>query len=406
MTMRKYDKKLKRTALLVSAAVILQIAESFFPQLVPGVKLGLANMIVLIAIVNIGPGVAFEIAIMRTLISSLILGTFLSPSFVLSFSSAMTSTAAMAGLYMLSKRGKRVYLSLVGISIIGALVHNLTQISLVYLILIKNTGVFMLVPWLGLSAIIMGWVTGTVASQVCARLDKKKEMIKYPAFSIAGRNNTQGAGLAIGRYIKKDSMVHSMRPGLKILAVIALAAAIIAANNFYAYIIFMALLLSAAAMSRIPVMRFFDGVKRLYFFIALSFALPIIFTYGGGHPVFSWGILTVTREGINNGCLSAFRIILLMTGAAVLIHTTSPQELASGIRAILKPFGFIGISGDRVSRIVTSSLLAVPVLWQSAQAFIKNYRMGRKKVKGLVPAVSGLIMMLYVMSENENMKII
>ena len=404
--MPDYERKLKKIALLTACATVLQIAESFFPQVVPGVKLGLANMIVLIALVNLGFQAALEVAVMRTIISSLMLGTFMSPTFALSFSSAITSTLAMGLIYKLTAGSKKIYLSLIGISIAGAIVHNFTQISLVYLLLIRNKGVFMLMPWLGLSSVITGWVTGTVASQVCARLDRKRAGNRYPAFSAAAAKNTQGTGFAIGRYIKGDSAVHSIRPGFKILAVMGIAVAVVAANNFNAYILVLALLLSAMAASGIPVMRFFDGVKKLYFFIVFSFALPVIFTYGGGHPVFSWGILTITREGLMNGGMFACRIILLMTGAALLIRTTSPQELASGIRSILKPFGFTGLSGERVSRIVTSSLLAVPALWQNAQVFIKNYRIGRKKVRGLILALSSLIVMLYVTSENENMEII
>jgi heptaprenyl diphosphate synthase len=394
------DRKIQKIALLVSVAAILQIAESFFPQVVPGVKLGLANMIVLIALVNIGFRAAIEIAIMRTLISSLILGTFLSPGFLLSFSSAITSTLVMGALYRLSLGSKRVFLSLIGISIIGAITHNLTQLSLVYLLLIKNTGVFLLLPWLGISSVIMGWVTGIVASQACERLGKAGNKKQASAGLLAGMGPSGAPVFTIGRYIKKESPAHALAAEIKILAIMALAVFVIVVNNFYAYAAVLAALLAAAHASKIPVARFFDGVKRLYFFIILSFALPVLFTTGG-HAVLTAGIISVTKEGIASGFLFAFRLVLLMTGAAVLIRTTSPAELAGGIRKILKPLGFTGISGDRVAKIVTSSLLAMPLLWERAQAHLKNLKLSKRRPGEILTALSGLIVMLYLKTDEE-----
>lgn len=398
------DRKLQKISLLVACAAILQIAESFFPQVVPGIKLGLANMIVLIALVEVGFKAAIEIAVMRTLISSLILGTFLSPAFLLSFTSAITSTLAMGLVYRLATAGGKPLLGLIGISIIGALVHNLTQISVVYLLLIKNNGIFMLLPWLGISSVVTGWITGVIASSACSKLDKSR---KAGVRSINAKNvKTAASEFSMGRYMEKDSPVHSLRPEIKISAIIALAAVVIIAEGFYIYLAAMAALLLAAAASKIPVMRFFDGVKRLYLFIAFSFALPAFFTHNGGAVLLELGVFRVTQAGLEHGLVFAFRLILLMTGAAVLIRTTSPRELAAGIQALLKPFRFTGISGERVSRIVTSSLLAIPVFWGNAKAYIKKYRLAGKKAKGLSAALSGLIVMLYMKSEEDMTEII
>lgn len=395
--MNTEDVKIKKIALLVSVASVLQVAESFFPQIVPGVKLGLANMIVLIALVNIGFRAAIEIAIMRTLISSLILGTFLSPGFILSFTSAITSTLVMAGLYRLSSGSKNVFLSLIGISIIGAITHNITQLGLVYLLLIKNTGLFLLLPWLGISSVITGWVTGIVASQTCMMLGRKRKA--------AGAGFPQSAPTGVkafnmGKYIKKDSPVHLLAPEIKISVILALAIIVVLLNNLYGYFIVLAALLAAAQISNIPLARFFDGVKRLYFFLILSFAVPVVFMTGG-HAVYSAGIINITSEGINSGLLFAFRLVLLMTGAAVLIRTTSPAELAEGIKKLLLPMKFTGLSGDRVAKIVTSSLVAIPLLWERAQSHLRALKPLKRRPREIILALSSLIVMLYLRSDEE-----
>src|SRR4030042_1187275 len=145
------NRQIKETAFLVACASVLQIAESLFPHPIPGIRLGLANIMTLVALVSIGFGAALEIAVFRTVISSFILGTFLSPSFFLSFSGALMSALVMGLTYQLSFVNRKVYLSFVGISVAGSITHNLVQISLVYFILIRHTGIFYLLPWLGIS---------------------------------------------------------------------------------------------------------------------------------------------------------------------------------------------------------------------------------------------------------------
>ena len=93
-----------KIAMLTALASVLQIAESFFPQPIPGVKLGMANMIVLIAMVQEGFETAFEISMLRTVISAAIMGSFLSPAFLLSLSAAVTSTCVMGVFLGLQKK--------------------------------------------------------------------------------------------------------------------------------------------------------------------------------------------------------------------------------------------------------------------------------------------------------------
>ena len=63
------DRRIHKIALLVSLACVLQIAETFIPHPIPGLRLGLANMLTLTAMVILGFGYALQIAILRTLLS-------------------------------------------------------------------------------------------------------------------------------------------------------------------------------------------------------------------------------------------------------------------------------------------------------------------------------------------------
>ena len=159
-----------RLSILVTCAAVLQVAESLLPHPLPGVRLGLANIITVIAMVYIGPGSAVQLAVLRTLVSSMVLGTFLTPTFALSFSGGVVSALVMVLLYRLSGRG-RFSFGLVGISVGGSVSHIATQVALVYLLFIRSSGVLWLWPWLALSAVVMGVLTGTIAVQAVRRLE-------------------------------------------------------------------------------------------------------------------------------------------------------------------------------------------------------------------------------------------
>ena len=102
----KQWQKTQRIAVLVAVSCVLQVSESFIPHPIPGLRLGLANIITLVALVNVGFGHALEIAILRTFLSSFIMGTFLSFSFILSISASCVSTIVMGIFYSLARNRK------------------------------------------------------------------------------------------------------------------------------------------------------------------------------------------------------------------------------------------------------------------------------------------------------------
>lgn len=392
------DPKAQKTALLVTCAAILQMAESFFPQPVPGIKLGLANMITIVALVDLGFIPALEIAVLRTIVSSLLLGTFLTPTFVLSFASAITSSIAMGAAYAILSKMKTPILSLIGISILGAVVHNMTQISLVYLLIIKHTGVFMLLPWLGISGVIMGWVTGVIASKVCEKLEEGGDTA-YKGYEILLLKNENSDTNFNKRYISGESFLHNIRPELKIAAVAIMAITIFALNNIYAYAVILCLILIISMTAGISFFNIFGGVKKMSTFILFSFAIPVFFNTSG-NVLYTLGPIKITQAGISIGSLFAFRLILLMLSTDLMIRTTKSENLLKGIEAILKPFEFMGISSGRTSSIIMTSWMSVPEFWDKAMVLVKKYT--KEEKKGLTSAiliVSAVIVSLYRQTE-------
>lgn len=147
--------KMVLMGILVSQALILHLIERMIPVPVPvpGIKLGLANAVSLIAIVFFGPKEALLVVAMRTFLGSVFGGGI--SSFLYSFIGGSISTLAMAIMY---KKFRNLF-SLPAISVVGAIFHNIGQIF-VASIIVQNMKLFYYLPLLLISAVITGLFIG------------------------------------------------------------------------------------------------------------------------------------------------------------------------------------------------------------------------------------------------------
>lgn len=156
-------RRLTMTAILVALASILHVVEALLPlpYVVPGAKLGLANIVALYAIMSLGLGQALAISFLRTLLGGLLSGTFLNFGYYLSTTGAIISTLVM---YLAHSKSKG-RLSVVGVSVAGAFTHNLAQL-LAAALLMRQIGVLYYLPALLLFAIPTGVFVGLVAARL------------------------------------------------------------------------------------------------------------------------------------------------------------------------------------------------------------------------------------------------
>jgi len=151
--------KLTRLALLLALAVVIHTAESLLPVTVVWFRFGFANIVGLATLYLFGFKDAFLLTLGRILLGSLVTGLFGSPAFLLSLAGGVASMLAMG---LVHRYCSRIF-SEIGISIIGAVVHNLTQLALAYLIIIRNEAIFLIIPLMILAAAATGFINGLAA---------------------------------------------------------------------------------------------------------------------------------------------------------------------------------------------------------------------------------------------------
>lgn len=150
-------------------AIAIHILEASFPSPLPGVKPGLANVVTLVVFIRHGFAVAAWVSGMRVLVGSLLIGTFMSPTFALSASGAVSALVIMG---IAGRLGGR-HIGPVGLSVLSAIAHMSTQIVIAYLLFIPNPALFKLAPILLTAAFIFGTVSGVIASIVLTRLSDR-----------------------------------------------------------------------------------------------------------------------------------------------------------------------------------------------------------------------------------------
>lgn len=155
-------KKIAKLSMLLSISVVLGLLESFIPimsGIVPGIKLGLANIVIVFAIYELSFKDALYISILRVILIGILRTGLFSISFFFSLSGALLSIVFM---YLVKKYTK---MSIVGVSIIGSISHSIGQI-IVASIFLSNINVVYYLPILLISSIITGLVVGIISNKI------------------------------------------------------------------------------------------------------------------------------------------------------------------------------------------------------------------------------------------------
>ena len=165
---RNNTRKIAQYGLLVALALILSYVEAQLPVFfaVPGMKLGLTNLVVLTALYGMDAKSAFAINILRIFLVSILFGNGMSLAY--SIAGGLLSGAVM---FLLKATGK---FSIVTVSIAGGIAHNVGQICAA-MVLLQTTalGWYLLVLWV--SGLLSGAVIGIVGGELCRRLEQLKQ---------------------------------------------------------------------------------------------------------------------------------------------------------------------------------------------------------------------------------------
>ncbi|MDT8403135.1 MAG: Gx transporter family protein [Sulfuriflexus sp.] len=159
-----------RIAGFAALAIVIHLAESALPTPLPGFKPGFANIISLYVLLAYGWRMAAWVSLLRVLGGSLLLGTFLSPTFMLSLSGALASLAVLAVSIHLPGRP----FGPVGHSCLAALAHMSGQFFAAYSLFMPHPALLLLLPVLLTAALLSGIVGGIITHKVMQQMQEMR----------------------------------------------------------------------------------------------------------------------------------------------------------------------------------------------------------------------------------------
>ena len=154
------------TGLLIALALVLSYLESLVPLsfAVPGIKLGLPNLVIVFALYRLRPATAAAISLLRVALVSLLFGSALSLAY-----SAAGAVLSFAVMLLLKKSGR---FGCAGVSVAGAVAHNLAQIATAALLL-ETPSLAWYFPVLCVSGTVAGVCIGLLAALLVKRIPEK-----------------------------------------------------------------------------------------------------------------------------------------------------------------------------------------------------------------------------------------
>ncbi len=164
----KQTKKVAYAGVFAALAMIFSYIEFLLPLNfgIPGIKLGLANLVTIVALYLLGKRYALAVSLVRILLSSLLFGSTL--SLMYSLAGGLLSLEIM----ILLKKTRRF--SIAGVSVAGGVMHNIGQL-LVAMLVLENFSIAVYLPVLLFSGALTGALLGAVSIPVVKSLKGKIE---------------------------------------------------------------------------------------------------------------------------------------------------------------------------------------------------------------------------------------
>ncbi len=366
-------RRLARVSLLAALALVLSYIETMIPLPValPGVKLGLSNVAVVVALLSLDMRAGASVALVKVVASGFLFGSPM--MFAYSLGGTVLAFSGAAALARVPDVGA------VAVSMVAAVLHNAGQLAVAALML-GTASVFVNLPPLALAACVTGAVTGAVAAGVLAAQPKEgtfhvkrsdertvvpdgKRFLggssRKPASSELFSRAAASGGFGV--YAPGCSFAHRLDPRAKIAFVILFFVAAFCAQGLAGLAVLAGSAVASQVASGGTAARACRQLKPFAWLIAFVVVFDALFVRSGA-VLFEAGPVCVSTGGIAFGVENVVRFVCLLLGTSALMATTSPAALTDGFALFTRPLSHAGVRVDRAQLAVSMTLRFVPTL--------------------------------------------
>ncbi len=213
--------------------------------------------------------------------------------------------------------------------------------------------------------------------------------------------------LTLGQYIPADSPVHRLDPRCKILAVVILLTGIFLMKHPAAFLAWGACLLLLSRLSKISFRVVLQGARPVIILVLFTAGIHLFLTKGT--PLWQWGILSISKEGVVMASRMGLRLFFLVLYAGFLTLTTSPMELSDGLERLFQPFQRVGFPAHEMAMMMTIALRFIPTLFDETDRILRA-QLARgadldhggllRRMKAFIPVLVPLFVIVFQRAED------
>lgn len=202
------------------------------------------------------------------------------------------------------------------------------------------------------------------------------------------------ADITFGQFFPAKSPIHRMDPRVKLVLVVLMIVFMFLAKNFFGLGVMVVFTVAAMLLSKVPIRLYIKSVKPVLFIIAFTSLINLF--YGSGDPLWQFGFLRITLNGIFNAVFIVIRITALIMISALLTFTTSPTQLTDAIERLLKPLSKLHVPVHEFAMMMTIALRFIPTLLEETDKIMSAQKARGADLEsgGLIDRVKALIPIL------------
>lgn len=200
--------------------------------------------------------------------------------------------------------------------------------------------------------------------------------------------------ITIGQYFPGNSLLHRLDARMKMVLVFVMMLAVFFCQNYISMGLAVIVTLSLVMMSNISLKVILKGMKPILFIVIFTTLLNLF--YGTGEPIFHFGIIKITQNGLNNAVFMALRIIILVITGLMLTYSTTPNQLTDALESLLKPLKVFKFDVHSLAMTMTIALRFIPILVEEVDKIMSAQKSRGadmesggliKRVKAIVPVL-------------------
>ncbi|HPT69763.1 MAG TPA: energy-coupling factor transporter transmembrane protein EcfT [Syntrophomonas sp.] len=181
-------------------------------------------------------------------------------------------------------------------------------------------------------------------------------------------------GMKLGQYVYGDSLIHQLDPRTKIICCTLAVISVMASVNLYYLFSLLLLMVATIIFSRLSLKFILKNIWQIKTLLLITLLFQAFLT--PGQAVLTIGTISMTREGLILGSINILRLIILFMGSLILLMTTTPMKLSTGIEYFLQPLGKMNMPVHNFTTILSISFRFLPTLFEEA-TIIRNAQKSR-----------------------------